>query len=431
MIKKLLNHGVEGLIFAALRKVMDVHPVLGVSIVDESSLNPSWVRLAEIDLRKVTRFIKVDKQTTENEWSRNLQDAHQIPFENLDELPLWRVVVIEHITLSNEPADSTKTIDVGFFFHHGLCDGTSGVAFHMTFLDVLNTLASETDSFQSVDPIVAPPKLDLLPSIEEAHPLPLSLFFIASQVKSLLPSRTDNLLWTGPLIRATDNITHLRTLFLPAATVNGLLCRTKEHGVSLTSLLSVVISRVIATSYPEYQRFTSSTAMSFRRFTGNDNRVMHVYVSSFTHHFSSTYKRGYLSCSGEFSWKTVKSVKREIDAATASPKNHNVGLLKFLDDYGGFLKKKVGTKREHTFEISNVGVIDGGLDDASKEVKIKRILFTQSANVTGAVYVFSVASVKGGDLGIGLTWQDGIVDAELAEMVLLGVDSELRRLASI
>jgi hypothetical protein len=89
----------------------------------------------------------------------------------------------------------------------------------------------------------------------------------------------------------------------------------------------------------------------------------------------------------------------------------------------------VGSKREYSFEVSNVGVMDG-LDDHANVVRVKRVLFSQSSNVTGAAYVFSVASVKGGDLVVGLTWQDGIVEAELAQKVLLGLDTELRSLAN-
>jgi hypothetical protein len=62
----------------------------------------------------------------------------------------------------------------------------------------------------------------------------------------------------------------------------------------------------------------------------------------------------------------------------------------------------VGLRRVDSFEVSNVGVMDGS-DDQSKVAKVKRILFSQSSNVIGPPYVFSVATAKGkGILLLGL-----------------------------
>jgi hypothetical protein len=409
--------------------MIEMHPVLGLSIADEGSVKPLWTRLPKIDLHEVVRFVKLENQATER-YCDIIETTHDKPFGDLGERPLWRIVVIEQPeSSSNETGTWVCTIDVAFFVHHGISDGMSSIAFHLGFLDALNRPPIEKDIPQLADPIVVPPRLVLLPPIE-AHSLPLSPFFIASTVfKSRLSNGADKLLWTGPPIRAENNTTHLRTLFLSAPVVDSLLRLTRENGVTLTSLLSVIIARLLATTYPEYQRFSSTTAMSFRRFTGMGKRAMVIYVSSFSHRFSSVRKAGYIDCGGTFSWDAVRACKQEIDAATASPKNQKVGLLRFLDDYAGFLRKKVGSKREYSFEVSNVGVMDG-LDDHANVVRVKRVLFSQSSNVTGAAYVFSVASVKGGDLVVGLTWQDGIVEAELAQKVLLGLDTELRSLAN-
>jgi hypothetical protein len=168
--------------------------------------------------------------------------------------------------------------------------------------------------------------------------------------------------------------------------------------------------------------------MSFRRFTQADTRDMVNYVSSISHRFSSKSKAGYINCGGNFSWNAVRACKREIDAATASPKNHGLGLLRYLNDYGTWLRSRIGQERLESFEVSNIGVMDGGLDHQSNVAKVKRILFSQSSNVMGPAYVFNIATVKGGDLAIALTWQDGILNDEVAENVLVGLDTELRGL---
>src|SRR6202035_1580260 len=123
--------------------------------------------------------------------------------------------------------------------------------------------------------IVKVPKLDMLPSLEEAHELPLGWWFIASQLlKSILPTFPDPSLWTGPPMRSDDSITHIRTLSLPSQTFNPILQQCQEYNVTFTSLLSLLIARILATTYPEYTRFRSVQAMSFRRFTGTSKRVM-------------------------------------------------------------------------------------------------------------------------------------------------------------
>ena len=425
----LCKHGLDALTFTALRRMIDHHPAMSVSIEDEDSANPSWVRLPVIDLKRVVRIHTVDEGNAETSFRDIIEAAHRLPFEELGDLPLWFVVLIQHRTTSSsgQSTSETQTVDVGFFWHHGFGDGVSGLAFHLDFLDALNDLSKNEIAPLPVETIVIPPKLDLLPSIEEAHTLPLSIFFLIKQVfKLILPRATDKFLWTGNPLCSEKNITNLRTLFLPADSLMALLSICRENNVTFTSLLIVVIARVLATVYPGFGRFRCKTAITFRRFTGTSNRAMVNYASSISHTFSLHPKMGSIQCGGDFSWSAVRACCREIKAATASPKNHGVALLRYLNDYSRWLQNQIGTKRIDSFEVSNVGVMDGGFDDENKVAKVKRILFSQSSNVMGPAYVFSVGTAKGGELGIALTWQHGIVDSESVDRVLVGLSGELR-----
>ena len=396
----------ENVVFGAVTQLVNTHPVLGLSIINEASLNPSWRRLGQIDLRQVITFMGGDSDLT-----AVIESAHQQPFENLDTLPLWRLHVLSH----------QDSITVGFFFHHGICDGLSGVAFHKEFLAALQT------SRNSVPSVVDVPKLPLLPSLEEMHPLPLSLYFIATQlIKSILPGGKDNLCWTGGTIRTDPPTTSLRILFFDVEIVQTLSKICQSHKVTITALLTVMIAHVLGRDFPEFERFSSGTAMSFRRFTDTPSNAMLLSVTSFGHRFSKTQKNAYIEC-GDWKWDAVKTCHSEIQTATASPKNSQVGLLRFLNDYGGWLGGRVGQKRDHSFEVSNVGITDGGIGGGKP--RIKSLLFSQPRNVTGAALVFSVASVKGGDMGISVTWQEGVVEREKAEKVLADLDAELRKLA--
>jgi hypothetical protein len=145
------------------------------------------------------------------------------------------------------------------------------------------------------------------------------------------------------------------------------------------------------------------------------------YVSSFGHHFSSAGESGYIPC-GEFSWDAVRKCNAEIKGATSSPKNHRVGLLRFVSKYDGYFLKQVGHQREYSFQISNLGVVDVPHDGATS---IDQIIFTQSSSVTGSALAYSIASVKGGDVIIATTWQKGVVEYELEERVRGTLEMEL------
>jgi Alcohol acetyltransferase len=379
---------------------------------------PRWVRLKEIDLSKVVKFVKGDSRQV-------LEDAHQVGF-TWGELPLWRVVVIIPEDEGNEG------IEVAFFIHHAVGDGKSGFAFHLDFRDALN-VESSTEG-DNPGNIVQVPKLDLVPSLEEAHSLPLSYWFIATQfIKSILPKSKDERHWTGAPIRSEKNITNLRLLYLPSSILGSLLEKCRQHDVTLTALLTVTIARVLAKVYHDYNRFNCTCAMSFRRFTGTGDRAMCVYVTSYTQKFSTDSLAGYIPCD-TFSWDAIQSCFKEIKSATASPANQQVGLLNFVDNYAGFFKGKLGKEREYSFEVSNVGVFDPrdqSVDDGNLNgrVKLDRILFSQGSNVISPGLVFCVASAKGGELGIGLTWQEDVVVKEDAEKVLKELEAELRGLA--
>ena len=398
---QLLENGIKNLIFRALHNLIYRHPALGIT-VGGTPHSPSWIRLASIDLEKVVQFEDVLSDNT----TPLIEAAHQIPFKKSS--ALWRVIVIKL------PLD--LSFDVAVFLHHAVADGTSGLAFHSTLKDAL----SETSSIPNS--VVEVPRLDLLPALEDIHPLPLSLSFVLSQVIHTFLPGSDRQCWTGPAIRSENNITHLRTVFFPITRVEALLRLCRSNNTTITALITVTIANIIAQVYPQYSRFTSVGAMSFRRFTGTDKSQIVNYVSSFSHKFSRVPQAGYIPC-GSFSWDAVQSCHEDIKAATASARNQKVGLLRYANDYANYFRKLVGKKREYSFEVSNVGVLS-----QNGESVIKRVIFSQCSSVTGAAYVFSVATVEGGDMAIALTWQDGIIKTETAETVLSQLETDLNSL---
>jgi hypothetical protein len=426
--------GIQAVTFAALKKVVCQQPIMGVSVVDETPRAASWVRLDTIDLQEVTKFITIPGG------QQFVEDEHQKPFERLGELPLWRVVVAEHQSdTAGSPASgdfdtsSADTMfDVGFFYNHAIGDGLSGAAFHLDFLDALNALGAETASSKTAsEPVIEIPKLELLPNLEEAGRFPLSIKFIGWEIiKEFVIGDKDPERWTGPPVMfspETPPKTRMLTIVLDSTISAKISARCRHNKATITPLLTILIARHLANAYPKYSRFLGTIAIQLRRFTGVSNRQMVNQVSGVTVNCSTKGGKGYVSCN-LVDWEAIRTCRSVIDGAAKSPANQITILLKFLSKIEEFFWSRVGKERSWSFEVSNVGLVDGGLY-GDGIAKLGRLVFSQSANVAEAPYVFSMASVNGGDMAIALTWQEGVLEEAKAKQVMEALESELHLMA--
>lgn len=264
------SDSITNLVYAALRELINIHPILGVNVKDEETPAPMWARLDKIDLRDIVKIIESDLESTFDNWA---QDGHRGSIGSSEELPLWRVVVAAPPSETKED-ESTKIKEVtrfavGFFFHHGIGDGLSGGAFHLTFLNALNRLITN-DPKASLDnstlAVVPVPKKDLLPNLEMKTPLPISILFMAKEIfKAFIYSPVDSLLWTGPPISTElprPPITTVRSFLLPASIVDGLVSLCRREKTSVTALITILIGRKLGMMYPKYSHFVGTLPVS-------------------------------------------------------------------------------------------------------------------------------------------------------------------------
>jgi hypothetical protein len=448
----------QTLIFAALKETLNHQPIMGVTIADEGSPEPKWRRLAKIDLGEVVKIVDTDPKSGMDEWVR---EGHGLPFERPDELPLWRVTVAAQKAAITKGDSDVISFTVGFFYHHAIGDGLSGGAFHLTFLDALNALLSgkiklPIDITEAA--IVSPPNLPLVPNIEIATRLPVSILFVLKQIiNTYVYSPIDPLNWSGPAISSgtpRPPVTQIRSFSLPVSIVTALLALCRREKTTITALLTTLTARRLSTLYPTHSRFTATVPFSLRKFSGHKARDMGCFVSNIEPYFSSEVAppRGYISCRSttgseesrseigdEELWASARATKRVIDAKTANIKDQNVSLLKFVSDFPGFFYGKLGSKRENAFEISNIGVLDGGaLGDGSvgghggegkPRVCFDRVLFSASQVFYGPPFYFCVASAKGGDMTVALSWEKNVVEEDDAVGMLDWLEEVLRGLA--
>ena len=433
------------MVYQALEAIIAQHPVLSAIPIDEDKPYTSFVRLPQIDVQRTVVFVtrkhnsQDDGDGADSQLDEIIEEQHNTDFkEHYGELPFWRVIVLHH-------AETLSNFAVSFIFHHALCDGASGLAFHRAFLSALNA-ASEHDialtgaGSSSMDPIVYPPKSPLLLSLEEFHPLPLSLTFFAKTIWNEFFARAPQRVWTA--LPITDSMAMRQTRFLSFSlsvnTTQVLLKASRTNSTSLTASIEVIIAQVLFKHLiPEnYSVLVAQGAISLRRFLPQDvidDDSLGTYVSTykFVHQRpSDDPSHGHLPIAEPFSWDEARRVKTAIDTELAKKGNDSViGLLRYAGDLITFLKKKIGKEREQSFEVSNIGVFKSASNNQGDKLwSIGRMVFSQCSNVAGPALNFSMVTGGDGRLTMGISWLEGVVENDWAHLVMEDMKNRIEEL---
>ena len=246
------------------------------------------------------------------------------------------------------------------------------------------------------------------------------------------------------------------------------MSRCREEKTSLTALITVLVARKLAAMYPTHSRFKGSVPFSMRKFTGHTPCDMGALISAVQPYFSSELKppRGYISCRSasisststpcgqsskgrkedEELWSSARACKLFIENGASSPANQNVGMLHFVTDFAKYFLGQLGTKRNNAFEVTNIGILDGGVradreteGDATsttnnEENKVKervtfdRVMFSGSLNTQGEPFLVATATAKNGFMTVAICWATGVVSDEEAADLKMGLEQQLREL---
>ncbi|KAL2073909.1 hypothetical protein VTL71DRAFT_11235 [Oculimacula yallundae] len=422
--------GFTALIYSTLRETLEAQPILNAVIEDEDTPKPKWKRAETIDLQEQVKFTEHDPSSSPDAW---LTEGHSERLDRVDKLPAWRVRIgfLESDLSASEI--TTFSFILAFYGHHAIVDGVSCGVFHTTFLSALNKIL-ESPSSVITTPLVRPSStLQLLPSLEEATPLPITLFFLLKTIiKTFIYNPPDRLNWSGPPVPSSlPTITsNLRTFSLTPEELTSLLTICRNNGTTLTSLISVLTARKIAAMHPSHSHFTGVVPFSFRKFSGHDAKAMGVYVSSVIPHFASESPtpKGYIPCGSapgqepdggnEDLWESARQTKDFLVAGSASPRDQMVGMLKYAGDMKSFFLGLFGKKRDHAFEVSNIGVVDGGIEDRvnrgteNQKAWFDKMVFSSGLCVYGDPFSVLVVSAKGGYLTVSVSWMSEVTIAE-------------------
>lgn len=390
--------------------MINVHPILSAIVVDEDSNSPYFARLPFINLEDVvtfkTRFIPTFEPTRDIELDQILENDHNRGFkERYGELPFWRLIVTTTPGVENE-------FTASFIFHHALGDGTSGMAFHKSFLaGLLNPITVENT-------IIVLPLLPLLPTLEGMLP---------SATIPKAPRHIPTELWTGNKIASTTH-THYLSHALSQDTSMKFLKACKVNGTTLTATLSAIIAVSLVKSLPSSTKFSElecTIPISLRRFLPApiDENELGVWIDA----FSTYYRRSDIL---QFSWEEARKCRMAItDVLAKEGQEVNVFGLRNVTDMREYFLAKIGQERTSSFNVSNVGCMKLSADGG--DWKMGRMIFSRSAFVAGSAIDVGVITGPDGCIVLGFCRQEGIVSEELVKAVIRRVKTEIYSAAAL
>ena len=428
----------------ALKHCIATHPVLSAAIRGEGTEAPQFVRPAKLDLRNhieicVPPTYKAVAATDEADILEEITvKTHDQLFPDVDHIPPWKIVVVP---LSPQPGSSERRIYIIFSFSHSHCDGKSGLAFHKAFLTGLETGHLTYDN----NPLHLVPSRSLLPSLEEACDLKITLpFLLGPLIGTYLPKFVSEMLnlqtsvtpqtpesWTAlPVSFDPENLhTGMEIIVIDKDTLNGTLAACKSHGVKFTGLLHQVIVRALSQALPAdapAENFVSATALDLRHLvSGFSSNDMALCVSGTYEAFprvdsASGPGREQSEDDKEAMWVAARNSTARLAADASTLVNQPVGLLRYLAHFRMWLVNQIGKPHDTSYEVSNILSFDPFDGDNKSNAAtasnqntrtwdIDRLAFSQPGNPTGSPLAFQVVSRKGGTMIITVTWQIGIL----------------------
>jgi hypothetical protein len=435
------NHDLQTAIEHAVAQTILAHPVLQVGIVGEEDTKPYFIHLEQLDLSKLIRSEpQFDGWSDRDAALQSLLEArHSSLWSHIHQRPGYEFIVFPPPV--DSMSGSTMTVDIIFAFHHAYGDGNSGVILQRTLLHALNNPKPLSGFDTSTRILTIDTPAPLPPPQDGLIDFKISWSFLIKTLweefgPSFLKPAPPQPAWTGRAIATHPENTRLRLVSFapPVASAIVKQCRTKS--TTLTPLIHILVLRSLANRLPvpvlTNHSLASTTPISLRRLLPSGGKqgfdpeaTMGVLLAGQEHRFSSTTIQKIRSSSDmDVLWDLTSSLGTDLRNKVASLPNDDItALLAWVSDWNERWTNMLGKERQYTWEVSNVGAADP--QPAPRQEKrdwhMDRLVFSQSASVAGSAFSVSVAGVKGGELAIVLSWQDTIIEDELAN----GVASDL------
>lgn len=409
--------------------------MLRVGITGEDTNFARYTHLTQVDLRE---HIAVEVVTCASEEALNKKVAHiqalqhNAMWEELETRAPWRLTLVR-----DEQRDCE---DVIFAYHHALLDGVNGRRFHGYLLAALKLAASEQD------PVLAFPEPPVLPESEQdAISFTLGPLYMAGvlwdEFGPAMLKPTPQTIWSGaPVSFSLPYITRIRPVDIPPAQSSILLTACRAHNTTITGLFHALAfayftKTIPAKDVPSFRAVTPMGMHNYLRADVNESlrHTFRVLTASMDHTFSATdvaSMRSALTTGGDaldtVIWTSAARVREELAARSKTLTHNNVaGMMKHVSDWRQFHTSRDGTPRPNSWECSNVGLLTA--EEGDDAISVTRVMFSNSATVTGAPVCGNLASAPNGHLTMALSWQQDVVTEDLVEGLGRALEEMIQR----
>ncbi|KAL7907347.1 alcohol acetyltransferase domain-containing protein [Trichoderma velutinum] len=415
------------LVYASAGDVISKHPVLSAIPVNEDTPNAYFVSLPSIDLNQSIKFLKRSQPlNTLNEGEDKELDAileyqHNTNFkDDYGTAPFWRLIILQD-------AEGDMNFTASFIYHHAIGDGISGMVFHNTFLDSLQTVSSSlTSGFQSKEIVMPDEDVQILPALDQLHPLlidPKPSFHSATHLNE----------WTGNSIRC-PNKSRWTSLHISSHVSKSFFYKCKDNELSVASVVSSIIATTLFHILPlDAEALTCIIPVNLRPWLRLSSEATKTAMGSY---FDAT--RVQFIRPGQHSedlglatdiWsgarQASKGIKHYLDNVSPSGEPYTaVSVLETIPDVSVIFTSIVGKPRDAAFEVTNIGLFSSvttSEGNVSPDWRVGKVLLSRSSLVSGAAITISIATGGDESMTVGFSWQEGVVEDGLVEKVTQGV----------
>lgn len=474
----------ENAVKAAVVETIMRHPMLQVSMINASSKTPSWIQLKSLDLTQHIKWVDLEGQDRETKVRETFSTQIDERFPDLSIMqPGWKVTIIRQ-----RDAPMPSSMEVLLTWNHPWFDAMGAKVFHEDMIKTLNDHnGADKQTIAGLDGNILelPQEAPLLPTpIETLTGLPVGVTVLAKALwEDMRPQFLNrDITWAAWCpIRPSPYKTQYRAFWVDQASVSAILALCRKNKTTITGLVNGLALlafslRLEAAAAPGFQ---SSTIVDHRRNLPpasegepwvRSDRVVANYVTQCLHRWDTdlaTRIRSKLpaSPSKDEGVDLSAELQSELWAASAQNRleivqklqsglqNDLVGLFKYVSDWQQTMGAMAKKKRQFSWLVTNIGVIDPSLSTAGATTQsttsngggsssnkaqvddggkwsISHAQFGLSTEVPSAAMEFSPVSVAGRGMSVGASWPDCAVEAALGDRIMADLERWLAQLAT-
>lgn len=457
-------------VYQALKKVINDHPQLSLTYFRRPSEKDNdkhrcWKGyLNEINLDNCVSFIE-DTLVDDKGLGQIIEKLHQLWFHQdsllQHEQTLWRLVVVngEHAI---------------FVYEHTIGDGKSGLRFHASLMDSLNSIASADDTDQEAAlgvTCVLPVQVDkLCPEPMDLVTHRMSIIYVLYMMilfhiirlifrgESLLFSDTNvpkqSFVYRDPGHVVNPPTTQLQCLRLNAKTLKKCLALCREYDVTFTAFLFCVtkigliadlypVAKVSVGSIPIDLRTRDIESKDFKSTMGNASSAL--WDITWTSEYRKTAQRKARAGNADkysihipYFWTMARRFTKKLSRELEQRKRYLDDYKSFAsigaddEDYTTSLLPGLGLRQRNAWSLSNLGVFQPEASgNGSGQWSISNVEFSAGITKPGIgpnVTLNVVSTVRGGCV-IYAAYEKENLKEENVKTLLEGIESRIYLIA--